>query len=124
MQTIPVREDGVTPRFVIPKPADEQETQEYVLRTLADLMRAEEQARLSIGLMLPNNPAWVSASALFLRVGYTTFAMYCDFMALLQGLAVEERVFLDDDPEHMETLVRVRNVGEQDLQLCARQVRQ
>src|SRR5580704_7716739 len=100
MQTIPVREDGVTPRFVIPRAADEQETQEYVLRTVADLMRAEEQARLSVGLMLPNNPAWVSAHALFQHVGGMKFSMYCDFMALLQGLAVEERVFLDDDPEH------------------------
>jgi hypothetical protein len=95
--------------------------QEFILRTLAELMRDEEEARLSVGLMLPNNPAWVSAHALFKHVGGVKFSMYCDFMALLQGLAIEERIFLDDDPEHMETLARVRNVGEPDFQLCARQ---
>src|SRR5271156_972033 len=88
VKVLPTRADGVTPRFVIPQPADEQDTKEYVLRTLADLMRAEEQARLSIGLMLPNNPAWVSAHELFQHVGHTRFGMYCDFMALLQGLAI------------------------------------
>ena len=117
---IPVREDGITPRFLIPKPADEQETQAFVLCTLAELMRAEEQARLSAGWM-QSSPAWTTAQELFGHVGGVKFAMYCDFMALLQGLAIEERVFLDDDSEHIETLVRFRNVGEPDLHLCARQ---
>ncbi len=117
---IALREDGLTPRFVIPKPANEQETTEYVLQTLVVLMREHEQARLSVG-WLQTTPNWVSAHELFQRVGDVKFAMYCDFMALLQGLAIEERVFLDDDFEHMETLVRVRNVGEPDNHLCARQ---
>jgi hypothetical protein len=104
---IPATQEGVTP-------------QEFVLRVLTELMQEDEAARLSVGWM-QNNAAWVSAHTLFERVGAMKFAPYCDYMALLQGLAIEERLFLDDDPEHMETWVRVRLIGEPDLQLCARQ---
>jgi hypothetical protein len=104
---IPESQNGVTP-------------QEFVLTTLARLMREDEQARLEAGWM-QEKVAWVGAHALFQHVGDVKFSPYDAFMALLQGLAIEERVFLDDDPEHMETLVRVRNVGERDLQLCGRQ---
>jgi hypothetical protein len=104
---IPETKDGVTP-------------QEIVLSALAELMQEDEAVRLSVG-WIQKNCAWISAHELFARVGAMKFAMYCDFMALLQGLAIEEKIFLDPDPEHMETWVRVRLVGELDLQLCAMQ---
>jgi uncharacterized protein (DUF2267 family) len=107
---------------MIPETKNGVRPQEFVLRVLTELMRSEEEARLAAGWMQSNNPAWVDTRTLFQHVGDTKFAAYDDFMALLQNLALEERVFLDYDPEHrLEVFVRVRLVGEEDLHLCARQ---